>query len=97
MFAKTKSTFKERKFNIFFWKYHLAFHWRVDDGQTLNADFSGDLDQNYLETLYFCDFSRGGGGSGSLPPPSGSAHESCLLKRSVEVELLNLLLCADQQ
>ena len=38
----------------------MAFCWRVHDGPTLNAGlvaswFSGDPDQYYLETLYFCD------------------------------------------
>ena len=38
-----------------------AFRWRADNGPTLNAglvacDFSGDLDQHCLETLFFCDF-----------------------------------------
>ena len=38
-----------------------AFCWRADNGPTLNAglvacDFSGDLDQYCLETLFFCDF-----------------------------------------
>ena len=48
----------------------MAFYWRSDDGPTLNAGlvafwFSGDMDQYYKETLYFCDFS----GEGSDPPP----------------------------
>ena len=50
--------------------------WRANNGPTLNAglvakncDFSGDLDQYFLETLFFGGFFRG---SGTLP--SGSAH-----------------------
>ena len=49
--------------------------WRADNGPTLNAglvakncDFSGDLDQYFLETLFFCDFS-GGPGPSPLDPP----------------------------
>ena len=38
-----------------------AFRWRADNGPTLNAglvacDFSGDLDQYCLETLFFVIF-----------------------------------------
>ena len=47
----------------------------------LNADlaallFSGDPDQYCKETLYFCEFSGGGGPDPLSPPPSGSAHGS---------------------
>ena len=59
----------------------MAFRWRADDGPTLNAGlvalcFSGDPDQFCYETLYFCDFSGGGGPDLLPPPPSGSAHIS---------------------
>ena len=37
--------------------------------------FTGDQDQYCLETLYFCDFTAGGGGwSGTPVPPSRSAY-----------------------
>ena len=57
-------------------KRHL--NWRADDGPLLNAGwvalwFSGDPDQYWSETLYFCDFSRARGGGGP-DPYSGSAH-----------------------
>ena len=50
--------------------FKMAFCWRVN-GPPLNAGlvalcFLGDPDQYYKETLYFCDFSRGGGGA--VPP-----------------------------
>ena len=59
-------------------KRHLNVRWRAYDGQTLNAGlvalwFSGDPDKYWYETLYFCDFS-GGGGLNPLSPPSGPAH-----------------------
>ena len=42
--------------------FKLRFACCADDGQTLNAGmvalwFSGDPDQYYLGTIYFCDFS----------------------------------------
>ena len=57
-----------------------AFRLRADNGPTLNAglvacDFSGDLDQYCLETLFFVIFK--GGGGGRIPcSPSGSAHDN---------------------
>ena len=44
----------------------MAFRWRADDGPTLNVGLvalwlSGDPDQYCEETLYFRDFSGGGG------------------------------------
>ena len=54
----------------------MAFRWRADDGQTLNAGlvalwfFRGPA-----ETLYFCDFSGvGGGGLDPLSPPPLNPH-----------------------
>ena len=37
-------------------------------------DFLGRPGLVLLKNLYFCDFFRGGGGSGLPVPPSGSAH-----------------------
>ena len=44
----------------------MAFGWRAYDGSALTASlvvlrFSGDPDKCYKETLYFYDFSGGGG------------------------------------
>ena len=44
----------------------MGFCWRADGGPTLNAGlvacgFTGDPAQYYLEIVYFCNFSRGGG------------------------------------
>ena len=56
------------------------WHCRVDDGPTLNVglvtlSFLGDPDQYCNESLYFCDFSGGGGGSGPpVFPPLRYAH-----------------------
>ena len=55
-------------------------NWRADNGPTLNAglvacDFSGELDQYWLETLFFVIF-KGGGGVRTPCPPSGSAHDN---------------------
>ena len=52
----------------------------ADNGPTLNAglvacDFSGDLDQYCLETIFFVMFKGGGGGVRTPCPPSGSAHD----------------------
>ena len=51
----------------------MAFCWHADVGPTLNTD--GDPYQYCLETLYFCDFLRGG--SHTPVPPSGSARRLC--------------------
>ena len=56
----------------------MAFRWRADDGQTLNAGLVAAIFQEIRTciALYFCDFSGGGGGgggSGPPVPPSGSA------------------------
>ena len=39
------------------------------------CDFSGDQDKYCYETLYFCDFSGGGGGVEPPVLPSGFAHD----------------------
>ena len=47
-----------------------ASHWRANDGPTLNAGLVALLFFRDLGTLYFCDFSGGGGGVRTpyLPP-----------------------------
>ena len=57
----------------------IASRWRANNGPTLNAVlvallFFRDPDQYCKETLYFHDFS-GGGGVQTPCPPSGSTHE----------------------
>ena len=50
-----------------------AFRWQADNGPTLNAglvacDFSGELDQYCLETLFLVIFKGGGGGPDPMSP-----------------------------
>ena len=50
----------------------MAFRWHVNDGTSLNGSFVfflWDPDQYCKETLYFCDFSGGGGGGVWTPCP----------------------------
>ena len=58
----------------------MAFRWRADDDPTLNAglvvfeNFRGSGPVLLRNSMFFCDFSGGGWGSGPpAPPPSGSA------------------------
>ena len=62
----------------------MAFRWRPDDGPTLNAGSSSFVIFQGIWTRiankpYFCDFS--GWSKPPVPtPPSGSAHDICLLQ-----------------
>ena len=56
----------------------MAFRWLADDGPTLSAGLGLHGIRTSIAMklyfLYFCDFSRGGGGSGPPFQPSVSAH-----------------------
>ena len=56
----------------------MAFHWRADNGQKLNAGlaafwFFGGSGPVLQRNPIFCDF-PGGSGTPAPPPPSGFSH-----------------------
>ena len=57
----------------------MAFHWRADDGPTLNASLvSQEIRTSNVKKPYISVFFRGGGGGGGVgtpcPPSSEPAH-----------------------